>query len=379
MLEKRGDGSFNLHQLRQLEYAKHVDQYFIVTRTTGPQKLAVTKLAKNLIVYPSNSSSRLGFSSDARRIAADICREYRIDLVSTRDPFLFGRAGLQIKRERRIPLNVHIMADMIDNPWFLRERFYNRILNRCSRAALKNADTIRVSTTLEKKKLVSLGYHPEKIFHVPFFVDFERILKASEGNRREELLQEKYERIVLTVARLEKQKDIPMLVNSVASVVQQNNRVLFLIIGSGSREKHIRRMIGELHLQDNVVLLGHVDYSVLPEYYRAADVYAMTSRYEGTCMVLLEAAASGLPIVSTETTGARDAIIEDETGYLVAIGDSDDFARRLLELFDNPSKTREMGARGREYVVEKFDKERIIRDCISMWEYTASLKSDGGS
>jgi glycosyltransferase involved in cell wall biosynthesis len=335
----------------------------------------VTELAENLTVHPSNSSSRLGFPSDARRIAADLCREYPIDVVSTRDPFLFGRAGLQIKRQQRIPLNVHIMADMIDNPWFLMERFSNRIFNRYSRTVLRNADTIRVSTTIEKEKMVGLGYPPEKIFHVPFFVDLVRILESNDGGKRKELLQGKYDRVVLAVARLEKQKDIPVLVKSAAKVVQTDSRVLFLIIGSGGREKHIRRMISELGLQNNVRLLGHVDYSLLLEYYQAADVCAMTSRYEGTCMVLLEAAASGLPIISTATTGARDAVIEEQTGYLVEIGDSDAFARRLLDLLDDPAKAKKMGARGREYVVEKFDKERIIRDCITMWEYTASLKS----
>ncbi len=374
LLEKRVDGSFNLHQLRQLEYAKHIDHYFIVTRTTVPQRLVVRELAPNLTVYPSNSSSRLSFSSDAGKIAAKICRSHRIDLVSTRDPFLFGRVGLKIKRDHNLPLNVHIMADMIDNPYFLRERLYNRLLNLWSRAVLANADAIRVSTSLEKEKIINLGYPEEKVFHIPFFVDFEKILKAGNSGRRIELLQDKYESIILTVARLEKQKDILLLVKAAAKTVQRNRRVVFVIIGSGSREKNIRRIISGLRMQDNVMLLGHVDYSILPEYFQAADVYAMTSKYEGTCMVLLEAAGSGLPIVSTATAGAADAIIEGETGYIVPVGDDEMFAQRLLELLDNPSKAKEMGRRGREFVLENFYKEKIVEDYISMWEYAASKK-----
>jgi len=91
-------------------------------------------------------------------------------------------------------------------------------------------------------------------------------------------------------------------------------------------------------------------------------------------MVLFEASACGLPIVSTRMTGAIDTILDGETGYIVPIGDADALAHRLLELVENPGRAREMGAKGRVHVLKKFDKEKIIKDYITMWEYAASAK-----
>ena len=165
-----------------------------------------------------------------------------------------------------------------------------------------------------------------------------------------------------------------MVVSAAEMLIRENDRVLFIIVGGGKMENEIRRLVDSMRLEENVLFAGYIDNSILPEYYHASDAFAISSFYEGTCMVLLEAAGSSLPIVSTATAGAADAIIEGETGYTVPVGDDTMFARRLLELLDNPSKAKEMGRRGRVYVLEKFDKEKIVKDYVSMWEYAASKK-----
>ena len=91
-------------------------------------------------------------------------------------------------------------------------------------------------------------------------------------------------------------------------------------------------------------------------------------------MVLQEAAVSGKPIVATGFTGAYEAIVNDETGYIVPIGDSQQVASKILHVLRNPHLAAEMGARGQELVMQRFNKEEILRKYRMMWEATAGCK-----
>lgn len=371
-LEAKADGSFNQQQLRQMEYAKHLNKYIIVTRTSGTNFKPVS-LTQNLIVYPVYSTNRYFAMREVMRIASNICEEHNIDVISPRDPYFFGRIGFKLKRKYKIPLAIHVMGDMINNKNFFKERFGNRILNYYAKKLLQKADAIRVSTTREKRKLIQLGFPDEKIFRVPFFVELAPFLKECGSSKRDELLSDKFERIVLTVSRLSKEKNVEMLIRIAAKVIQKNRKILFVVIGGGILMDALKKKAESLGVKENILFAGKIENQLLPEYYRAADAFAITSFYEGTCMVLLEAAASGLPIVSTDTAGAADAIIKGKTGYILPVNAVDEFAMVLLDLLFNPQR-KKMGIEGREYIRTKFDKDAIVKDCINMWEYAASKK-----
>ena len=371
-LETGDDGSLNQQQLRQIEYAKHLNKYIIVTRTLGT-RFEPVPLAPNLIVYPTNSTGRFSAMRDVMRIASSICEKQKIDVISPRDPYFFGRIGFKLKQKYKIPIVIHVMGDMINNKNFFRERFGNRVLNYYAKKLLQKADAIRVSTTREKQKLIQIGFPEEKIFRVPFFVELAPFLNAGKSSKREELLQDRFEKIVLTVSRLSREKNVEMLIRIAAKVVRKNRKILFVVIGGGMLMDALKNKAEYLGVGENILFTGKIDNLLLPQYYHAADVFAITSFYEGTCMVLLEAAASGLPIVSTDTAGAADAIIKGKTGYILPVNAIDEFSMVLLDVLYNP-ESKKMGIEGREYIQSKFDKESIIKDYIRMWEYSASKK-----
>jgi glycosyltransferase involved in cell wall biosynthesis len=374
LLEKRNDGAYNQQQLRQMEYAKHLNRYIIIARTIG-KKLDPVSLAPNLIIYPTNSKSRLSSLRDMTKLASGICTEQHIDVISPRDPYFFGRIGMKLKHKHNIPVAVHVMGDMINNRYFFKERFGNRILNYIAKRILSKADSIRVSTTREREKLIRLGLPQEKIFRVPFFVDLKPFVNADGSAERRALLQDKYDRIVLTVSRLSKEKNVAMLVRVAARVAKKNNRILFVVIGDGRLKDKLKNLAASLGAADNILFTGRIENALLPEYYHAADAFAITSFYEGTCMVLLEAAVSGLPVVSTDTAGAADAVVKGKTGYILPVDADEEFALIMLDLLNNTQR-KEMGAMGRRHILENFDKNTIIRNCITMWEYAASKKSE---
>jgi len=222
--------------------------------------------------------------------------------------------------------------------------------------------------------LINFGIGEERVWNVPFFIDSEPYLKSEGKEIREQYLNDRFDRIILFVGRIVRQKDLPTLIKAIPLVVEKLPKSLFLIVGGGDQEKAVKKSVMDLGIQENVCWAGRVSYYQTPALFKACDVFAITSTYEGTCMVLQEAAVSGKPIMATGFTGAYESIIDGETGYIVPIGDSQRVAGKILHLLKNPDLAAEMGARGQKLVMQRFNKDKILQEYRRMWEATAGYK-----
>lgn len=214
-----------------------------------------------------------------------------------------------------------------------------------------------------------------KISFVPNGIDTSRFQARPERRaavRRELGVGDRF--VWLAVGRLEEQKDHPNMLRALAEAGWQGHDGRLLIVGEGPDEPAVRALAGRLGVLDQVSFLG-VRRDV-PDLMNAADAYLMSSAWEGMPLVLLEAAASGLPIVATDVGGNREVAIEGSNGLLAPARDPAALARRMLELLALPAEERRaMGARGREYVVTTYDLESVIQT----WEgiYTGWLRRKG--
>jgi glycosyltransferase involved in cell wall biosynthesis len=99
-----------------------------------------------------------------------------------------------------------------------------------------------------------------------------------------------------------------------------------------------------------------------------SDVCVLSSKAEGFSNSILEYMASACPVVATDVGGAREAIVEDQTGYLVESGDDLTMAERIVSLLQGPEKARVMGERGRRVVEEKFSCAVQLRRTEELYE-----------
>ncbi len=99
-------------------------------------------------------------------------------------------------------------------------------------------------------------------------------------------------------------------------------------------------------LKDNVVFTGYVPTNRTPLYYRAADIFVLPSFSEAFPLTLLEAGASGLPIVATNVGGVSDILHDGVNGLMTKTGDSEDLAGKIITLLDNNELRKEMGKKG---------------------------------
>ena len=170
--------------------------------------------------------------------------------------------------------------------------------------------------------------------------------------------------LILHVARLVEVKGTRYLLRAFATVARKYDRVQLLIIGDGPLRRQLHALTASLGMRDRVEFLGAVPHVAVLSWMRKAAMLVLpgirtaTGREEGLGMVLLEAAATGLPIVGSRVGGIPECMLEGKTGFLVPERDEDALARRMAELLEDPVRRHRMGAAGRALVEDRFDIDR---------------------
>ncbi len=179
---------------------------------------------------------------------------------------------------------------------------------------------------------------------------------------------------VLSVARLVPEKGVDTAIAAVGRAIEAGARLTYRVIGGGPLEGGLQAQIDAAGLHEFVTLTGAASESEVRAAYRESDVFVLPSvraadgSEEAQGLVLQEAQAMGLPVLTTAIGGIPEGVDDGGSGYLVAPGDADALAAHLGEFAADPDLRRRFGARGRELVEERFDIERLndqLVDCYA--------------
>lgn len=174
---------------------------------------------------------------------------------------------------------------------------------------------------------------------------------------------------ILTVGRIVPVKGQSLLVEAVAELRRRGLEARLTIVGDGPRLADLRSLAARLDVGDQVDFAGSVGQHEIAARYARADVFALPSFAEGLPVVLMEAMASGLPVVASRITGVPELVEEGVSGLLVAPGRGDELAGALERVLREPPEARRaMGLAGREKVVREFDVERTAVQLMSVFE-----------
>jgi glycosyltransferase involved in cell wall biosynthesis len=173
------------------------------------------------------------------------------------------------------------------------------------------------------------------------------------------------ERLVVVVARLHPQKDIPTFLDAFAKVASERPHARAAIVGEGPLEAELATRIDALGLRRRVRLVGPSDYAV--DELDAADVVALTSRWEAIPLVVTEAMQLGRPVVATDV-GIVSTVIEDGVdGRVVPVGDVDAVGAALSDLLSRDDLD-EMGEKARAAVVALVDPDRLTDEVRAVYD-----------
>jgi glycosyltransferase involved in cell wall biosynthesis len=214
-----------------------------------------------------------------------------------------------------------------------------------------NASGVLVTGTLARNSMVARGAPAEHVRVFANTVDVEEFgahagqLAPKRPELRSALGAAADDVVVLSVARLAREKGLAVLVRAVAEA--GDPRLVLVLTGEGGERTRLETLANEAGVR--LVLTGDVEWERIVELYVAADVFALLSEREPWAVVVNEAAACGLPLVLSDRVGAAHDLLRDgENGSLVAAGDIDAAAKALRELAEDPERRRAQGARSRE-------------------------------
>ena len=291
-------------------------------------------------------------------------KKFQPDIIHAHEPLQTAWAGITYARRHHIPITMTVhqlpafAASYLPNMPTLR-RYTESLLWTYARWLIKQfAPVITPSHTTSRLLTAFTGIQALTVSNGIDLQRFHPPLPSDVGTAtRSKLNLPSNAPILLHIGRLDKDKSVDKVIRAAAPAIRESEAQL-LVVGDGCEKKSLMNLCQALGIAQRVHFTGVIsDCQYLSEIYRAASIFITTSEVETQGIVLLEAAASGLPIVAVDATCISEIVHDQVNGYLAKPGDSAGLSNRLITLLNNPEKARMMGMDGRT-LVEAHDMHR---------------------
>jgi glycosyltransferase involved in cell wall biosynthesis len=180
--------------------------------------------------------------------------------------------------------------------------------------------------------------------------------------------------VIGSIIRFGEEKRPALMLDIAEAVHRTHPNARFVVFGAGPLLEQCRARVSAAGLTDVIKLPGLTSNAFVA--LAAMDVFVLTSRMEGLPNVLIEAQASGLPVICSGAGGMKETFVHGETGFVVESADAEDMAQAVRGLLDDPVRRERMGARAREHAHAAFGMERMVDETIAAYRRAIPIKSD---
>lgn len=275
-------------------------------------------------------------------------RALALDVYHAQHPFLLGGTARRLARQARRPLvfTYHTRYEKYAHYALLPERLGARLALAWSTWFANQADLVIAPSAALAQRLRGLGVRsPVEV--LPTGVDLDRFRPGDSGVARARLGLAPDRPLLLYVGRLDREKNLDLLLDTFARLARRHPRAELLLVGRGTRVGRLRARAGALGVGSRVRFLGGVAPTDLPTYYQAADLFVFASTTETQGLAVLEAMACGVPVVAVRAPGTEEVVADGVSGLLVP-EDPEAFAAAVEGLLGDRDLAAKLGAGGRE-------------------------------
>ncbi|MBI2265736.1 MAG: glycosyltransferase, partial [Armatimonadetes bacterium] len=297
-----------------------------------------------------------------------LMRSERFDIVHTHTSKA-GFLGRLAARLSGVPLVLHTIHDLARNS--TRNPLLKGFYGLLERIAARWADHIVTVSYANKDEICRIRLFPEtKLTVVREGIDMDQYrATVSREEKRRQLGLSPDVPLVGMVGRLEPPKGHTYLLKAVPQVLREAQDAHFLIVGQGYLRSSLEKEARKLRIDHRVHFLGYRED--MWEILCALDLFVLPSLWEGLGIVLLEAMAFRLPIVSTRVGGIVDVVLHGETGLMVEARDPESLAQAIIELLKDRERARLMGEKGYQRVVAEFKDRTANEQMLALYEKLA--------
>lgn len=301
---------------------------------------------REIAEFPLTSFYDANFIRQVRRCAKYL-RNNKIDIIHTHDFYtnVFGMAAATLAGA-----SVRIASKRETGGMRSRaQEFVERLAFGTAHAIVANSESTRDYLDSYARKKTHVIYNG---------VDLTRF--DSNGNSTNG------HKSVAMVANLRHEvKNVPMLLRAAKRVVADIPNINFVIAGEGEMEMQLKNIAIEMGVTENVEFTGRC--TDVPALLSNSQACVLTSRAEGFSNSILEYMAAGKPVVATNVGGASEAIVDGETGYLVASDDDAAMAEKLIGILGDKKRAAEMGKKGKQRISEKFSSDAQLDKTLRLY------------
>lgn len=232
------------------------------------------------------------------------------------------------------------------------------------------SQVIAVSAGVKNDFVQRTGIAANKVVVIPNGIDprsYELNLPKADARKAFGLPEERF--LFGMTARFRKAKDHPGLINAFSMVRREMGNACLVLAGDGPLQSEIREMVVSRKLREAVIFLGKIPPQEIPLLLHGLDVFVHPSWREGMPAAILEAMASGLPVIATDAEGVTDIFASDlDFGRMVDRGNTEALARAMLELYRKPPEARvAMGQAAQRRVKQAFTHKRMVQRTVDLY------------
>ena len=289
----------------------------------------------------------------------DYCYRKRFTHIHAATPGPMGLAALAIARILHLPLygTYHTALPQYVNQ-LTEDPSLAEIVWRYMVWYYNQTDVVYVPSRATGEELVAKGIPREKIKFYPRGIDVERFHPAKANgffHGRFKVIGKEIK--LLYVGRVSKEKNVPELVEVFKQLAALRKGVRLIVVGDGPYLEEMKKALDRLP----VTFTGFLDGEELPQAYASSDIFLFPSTTDTFGNVVLEAQASGLPVIVTDQGGPQENLIPGSTGYVVRAGDTEGFVRAALQLIDNRYLLEGMKWNARNYAQDRSFEAAYLR------------------
>ena len=217
-----------------------------------------------------------------------------------------------------------------------------------------------------KKKLVEMGCAEDRIKVHRMGIDLSKFKFSEKRLLPEETIK------ILSIGRLVEKKGHEYSIRAVAMVAAEYKNISYLIAGDGPLRNDLENLVSKLGVKDHIKFLGALNHDEILGLYEQSHIFSLPSitannEKEGIPVVLMEAMACGLPVISTYHSGIPEIIIDGKSGLLVHERDVDVLTEKVKYLIEHPEAITEMGSYGRKFVEDNFNIRTLNQQLVDIY------------
>jgi glycosyltransferase involved in cell wall biosynthesis len=302
----------------------------------------------------------------------EIIREFKPDIVHTHASKA-GALGRQAAFKENVPVIVHTFHGHVFHSYFgkLKTTFY-KIVER--KLAKKSTKIICISN--KQKEEIGTIHNicpPSKIEVIPLGFDLEKFNSGKSENRK--AIRSKYqlkeeEIAIAIIGRLAPVKDHDFFFKVIEKLDQSTiSKTKIFVVGDGELKEEINKRASDINDklgEKRIILTSWIND--IDKFNAGMDIICLTSKNEGTPVSLIEAQASGTPVISTDVGGVQDIIDEGKTGFIIEKDNLDLYVTKLSEMINNQKMLENMSQNGWNFVKEKFSYNRLCSDMEKLYK-----------